>query len=240
MTETIRRSGWQQAEVDLLWKEIRAAAENGDTLRDVFERMGRTLGRKPNSVRNYYYIQLRDQGGESLRRAAPFETFTPEEVHILLRRLLIARGQGRSVRACVTDLSNGDKTLMLRHQNEYRSILRKKPQLIDQVCRELAQEGLPCPQAQAVLPADTDDPAVRVILSALESLARRARQNPAETHDRLKVQRDLMSMRLEDLQSAVQDLIALCKDYLGETEETPAFREALAGRLARPESLAGS
>ena len=135
MTETMRRSGRQQAEVDLLWKEIRAAAENGDTLRDVFERMGRTLGRKPNSVRNYYFMQLRDQGGESLRRA---------------------------------------------------------------------------------------------------------RQNPAETHDRLKVQRDLMSMRLEDLQSAVQDLIALCKDYLGETEETPAFREALAGRLARPESLAGS
>ena len=63
------RAGWQPEETEMLWQEIRAAAENGAPLRGVFERMGRTLGRKPNSVRNYYYMQLRDRGGTQARRA---------------------------------------------------------------------------------------------------------------------------------------------------------------------------
>ena len=72
----------------MLWQEIRQAAESGAPLRGVFERMGQTLGRKPNSVRNYYYMQLRDQAGKEYRRAAPFETFSDEDIHQLLTKEL--------------------------------------------------------------------------------------------------------------------------------------------------------
>lgn len=252
MTETMHpgRGGWQPEETDMLWKEIRAAADSGATLRGVFERMGQTLGRKPNSVRNYYYMQLRDRAGEDLRRAAPFETFTPEEVHDLLRSVLMARGRGQSVRACVMDLSRGDKTRMLRYQNKYRSILRKKPELIRQVCRELEQEGLPCPRAAVIvqpLPAEErlpEDPDVQAVLSALRSLARRARQNAVPESDRLKVQRDLLLMQLEEIQSAVRAALADCKDFLGESEEgralrLPAFCDTLSHHIAQLESAAG-
>ena len=53
MTETMHlaRSGWQPEEIDMLWQEIRAAGESGAPLRGVFERMGKALGRKPNSIR---------------------------------------------------------------------------------------------------------------------------------------------------------------------------------------------
>ena len=248
MTETIHpsRSGWAKEETDFLWKEIQAAAQQGLPLREVFQRAGDTLGRKPNSVRNYYYMQLKDQGEGDWRRAAPFETFTQEEVHDLLRQVLIARGQGQSVRSCVMALSQGDKSKMLRYQNKYRSILRKKPELIDRVCRELASEGLPCPSAVIVQPLPSkaedawpDDPDVRTILSSLRALSRRA---SAPAGDRLKVQRDLLLMQLEDLQLAAKAMIGECKEFLGESEQDrpirlAAFCDALRTHLSRLESL---
>ena len=256
-TMHLARNGWRPEETDMLWQEIRAAAETGAPLRGVFERMGQTLGRKPNSVRNYYYMQLRDQAGDELKRAAPFETFSEEEVHQLLRSVLLARGKGQSVRACVMGLSGGDRSLMLRYQNKYRAILRKKPELIQQVCRELQAEGLPCPalpegSAQKKAPAaearaqleQMDDPDVQAALAALESLARRACPNGVTNGDRLRVQRDLLLMRLEDLQLAARGVIAACKDFLGSLPEDraaqlDAFCDILAGELTKLESQAG-
>jgi len=260
MTETMHlaRSGWRPEEIDLLWQEIRAAGESGAPLRDVFERMGKTLGRKPNSVRNYYYMQMRAQGGEEVKRAAPFEMFTEEEVHKLLRSVLSARGRGQSVRACVMDLSGGDRALMLRFQNKYRSILRKRPDMIRDVCRELEEEGLPAPSfsllekekearpqdaAPALLP-EMQDADVQAALEALKKLAGRLNPPGVTGGDRLRVQRDLLLMQLEDLQLAAKDVILCCKDYLGSTPEerlalTPAFCDALAGHLAKLESCSG-
>lgn len=246
------RAGWTQEEIDTLWKEIQSAAENGAPLRGVFERTGQALGRKPNSVRNYYYMQLRDQAGPACRRAAPFETFTPEEIHDLLRKVLSGQGKGLSVRSCVMELSGGDRTLMLRYQNKYRSILRKKPALIQKVCDELRREGLPCPspaekEAPSAPPAafpGAADPDVSAALRAISALARRAARNDAPESDRLKVQRDLLLMQLEDLQLAARELIRDCKQFLGDPPENqavclPDFSAALASRIARLESLSG-
>lgn len=257
-TMHLARNGWRQEETDLLWKEIRAAAETGAPLRGVFEKMGEALGRKPNSVRNYYYMQLRDQAGEELRRAAPFETFTEEEVHSLLRQVLSARGRGQSVRACVMDLSGGDRALMLRYQNKYRSILRKRPEMIEQICQELRQEGLPCPADPAPPPraeglasdlirkelSGHEDADVQLAFHALQSLAQRARQAGEGNGDRLRVQRDLLLMQLEDAQLAARQVIQTCKEFLGHDavdriQQLPGFCQALAEGIARLESTAG-
>ena len=252
MTDLTRpaRSGWQQEETDRLWKEVLEASDNGMPLRQVFERMGQALGRKPNSVRNYYYMQLRGRGGDDLRRAQPFETFSDDEVHSLLRQVLQARGKGQSVRSCVMDMSHGDKTLMLRYQNKYRSVMRKKPALVTEICRELEKEGLPCPalreeRAQAVSPSPPlqyQDRDVQAILSSALSLARRAQAVPE--NDRLKVQRDLLAMQLEDVQLAARSLIAACKEFLGEDPaDRPGrlndFCETLTERVARLENVSG-
>ena len=140
-TMHMTHNGWTREEADLLRNEVKQAAQTGASLRVVFERMGETLGRKPNSVRNYYYMQLRDQEGEDCKRAAPFETFTDEEIHDLLRHVLAAKGQGQSVRASVMDLSHGDKTLMLRYQNKYRAMLKNCPDRIREIREILAKEG---------------------------------------------------------------------------------------------------
>ena len=240
----------------MLWQEIRSAAESGAPLRGVFERMGKTLGRKPNSVRNYYYMQLRAQAGDEMRRAAPFELFTEEEVHHLLREILTARGQGKSVRACVTELAGGDRARMLRYQNKYRSILRKHPEMIRAVCRELEEAGMPAPDVQTAIwekregehPAgvhrESPDADMQAAYDALENLEKRLNPPGVSDGDRLRVQRDLLLMQLEDLQLAAKDVILCCKEFLGNApEERSAYLElfcdTLAGCLAKLESCSG-
>ncbi|MBR5288890.1 MAG: hypothetical protein IKU34_09945 [Clostridia bacterium] len=133
--------GWQKREIDALRQRIRQAEQNGESLRSVFDDMGQQLGRKPNSIRNFYYAQLRDsQDGQP--RTLPFETFSQEEIEQLIKSVLIARAQGMSVRACVRQLSGGDRTRMLRYQNKYRSVVHTRPELVKAIMQQLADEGV--------------------------------------------------------------------------------------------------
>lgn len=247
MIEMQKRGGWQAEETERLRQEIQHAAESREPLRSVFERMGQEFSRKPNSVRNYYYIQLRGQNRETMRRAAPFETFTPEEVHHLVREVLIARGRGESVRACVMRMAQGDHSRMLRLQNKYRSVLSKKPALICEIADELASEGYACPEIKPILPAspvpltvpqETDRDAQQ-LYCAVQNLLRRAHESDPRG-DRAKVQRDVCLMRLEEMQMAAGDLIRLCKEVCAdELAAAPCDqrREQLILYLSRLENL---
>ncbi|MBR2942208.1 MAG: hypothetical protein IKB82_02305 [Clostridia bacterium] len=135
--------GWQQQEIDRLHQCVSEGAQTGESLRSVFERVAQELGRKPNSIRNFYYAQLREQDSGGAPRALPFETFAPDEVELLLEKVLTARAQGMSVRACVRKLSGGDKTRMLRYQNKYRSTVRSRPEIVHRVMERLSQSGVP-------------------------------------------------------------------------------------------------
>lgn len=139
------RGGWQQDEIDLLFSSVKEAANSGRPLRDVFADVGERLSRKPNSIRNFYYARVREMP-ELAARQTPFRAFTQEEVNALLRNVLIGRGQGESVRACVNRLAGGDRAGMLRYQNKYRSILKNRPEMLMEVAEELRSEGLPCPE----------------------------------------------------------------------------------------------
>ena len=72
--------GWQQREIDALKARIGEAERSGDSLRSVFDQLALELGRKPNSIRNFYYAQLRTQDESAAGRALPFETFSTDEV----------------------------------------------------------------------------------------------------------------------------------------------------------------
>ena len=225
-TTTHPKGGWQQSEIDLLFSAVSEAAEQNRPLRDVFAEVGAQLSRKPNSIRNFYYARVREMP-QLASRQAPFRSFTDQEVHDLLRHVLIGRGEGRSVRACVTQLADGDRAGMLRYQNKYRSILKNKPEMLMEVAQELRMEGLPCPDnaaacrryERAARPCDTatrlenhlSDPAVRGMVENLLSLLERpAVQEGAVPYqkwadarreaDRLKVEVDLLKMALEDAQ----------------------------------------
>ena len=224
------KPGWQEAETARLFTAVKEANAAGAPLRSVFESLSDDLGRKPNSIRNYYYACLRQQP-EATSRAPAFRPFTPEETHELLRQVLIARGQGISVRACVMALAQGSHSQMLRYQNKYRTVLKTRPELIAQVCQELKQEGLPCPEtapaprldrADAAFcdPEDTAaarlmaEPCVHHMLEGLKELLRRAARAEASPDEAMQQKyRDLQ--RMADRQQVDHDLqrIAWEKDF---------------------------
>lgn len=230
-TTTHPKGGWQQEEIDLLFSAVNDAADKGTPLRDVFADVGQRLSRRPNSIRNFYYARVRQTPQLSARQAT-FRPFTQEELHQLLRGVLIGRGQGESVRACVTRMAGGDKAGMLRYQNKYRSILKNKPEMLLAVAEELRAEGLPCPEnatacrkyergankvpgVLARLEPHLEDPPVRAMTEGLLTLLeRKSEETPPEAmpqrkwaelqreNDRLKVEVDLLKMALEDARSA--------------------------------------
>ena len=222
---TTHKGGWQPEEIDLLFASVKEAAEAGRPLRDVFSDVGEKLSRKPNSIRNYYYARVREQPALAVRQT-PFRAFSPEELDGLLRHVLMGRGQGKSVRACVSELAQGDRAGMLRYQNKYRSILKNKPEMLKAVAESLRAEGLPCPDAVVScrryerpakaapnmerLEKHLSDPCVRRMMDGLLELLERAPMEEGEAvpyrkwadvrreADRLRVENDLLKMALED------------------------------------------
>lgn len=230
MTAQTIRTGWTPAEKEILMEAVRRADESGASLRSVFEETGMRLGRKPNSVRNFYYLQLRAREGRGQPRALPFETFTEEEVQGLVRQILLGKSRGQSVRACVMELSRGNKTVMLRYQNKYRAVLKKKPEMIRELRRALEQEGIHCPDPLEGTGTGCPDRST-------------AWQQNLQAMDRMKVQQDLMRMQLEDMQAAARATLLLCKDFLGLLPEEKqgnlnAFCQELSSRLAVLENAA--
>lgn len=254
MTSTARtpHGGWRPDEIEQLFSEIHAASQRGEPLRSVFERLAGRLGRKPNSIRNFYYAQLSQGRDPELKRAPPFEPFTPQEVRALLRAVLSARARGRSVRACVQDLAGGDKTKMLRFQNKYRSCLKTRPELVREVMADMEAAGEPCADpfaprgtsargAQAMLEEAQGrvqamhDPALYQMLEGLNHLLARAQDRPARdavlAADRLSVRCDLMRIALDDartrarrLEDSLDALLLEIKEFLALPELTRAQR----------------
>ncbi len=256
------KPGWQEAETARLFTAVKEANAAGAPLRSVFESLSGDLGRKPNSIRNYYYACLRQQPDAASRTPA-FRPFTPEETHELLRQVLIARGKGVSVRACVMALAQGSHSQMLRYQNKYRTILKTRPELIAQVCEELKQEGLPCPETapapvQRIDHADAAfcdpedaaaarlmaEPCVHHMLEGLKELLRRASRAEASPEEAVQQKcRDLQ--RTVDRQQVQFDLqrIAWEKDYDDCTAHLRTVIEALREYVARDaesDSLSGA
>ena len=137
--------GWSPQEDALLFERVRAAREQGAPLKNVFEQVAELTGRKPNSIRNYYYVRVR-QGGFNCTpgiHTPAFVPFTPAEIQELLTTVLGAQAKGMSVRACTLSMGNGDNRAMLRYQNKYRSLIKNDPELVRRVMADMQEKGVP-------------------------------------------------------------------------------------------------
>lgn len=257
--------GWQKQEIDALRQSIEAAEQSGESLRSVFDRMSRQLGRKPNSIRNFYYAQVRAEQGEGGARAMPFETFSKEEVERLVEQVLTAKAQGVSVRACVQQLAGGDRTRMLRYQNKYRSTVRTRPELVRGVMERLNEQGRAyvSPYAGEESPVEltrlktrakeSGDAHIGQLFESLDYLLARAMTRPEgnadaqRKADRLGARCDMLRIALDDehkrferLQSEAGGMISLIKEYVALPEDARqtglnAFCEQAAQSLSRVE-----
>ena len=143
ITKLNRRSGWSESENKLLWEAADEAQQQGLPLKAVFEQIARQTGRRPNSIRNYYYAHVR-QRDDGKAPQARFVPFTQPEVDWLMEQVLIARSAGQSVRACLQKLSGGDHSLMLRYQNKYRAVIKSRPDYVKALVERLNSEGVNC------------------------------------------------------------------------------------------------
>ena len=100
---TSGRAGWSREETELLFWETDRAAAAGQPVKQAFEAVAQKTGRQPNSIRNYYYMKLREEPG---RAKAAFVPFGEKELRMLAEAMLIGRAEGKSVRSIALQLGN--------------------------------------------------------------------------------------------------------------------------------------
>ncbi|HEY8423736.1 MAG TPA: SANT/Myb-like DNA-binding domain-containing protein [Clostridia bacterium] len=144
---------WTVEETKRLFELCAQARKEGKGLKTAFETVAKEVGRKPNSVRNYYYAHLKTlslmpEMSQKLgikvlpSKTTSFKTFTEEEIVELVRHILIEQAKGKSVRSITTEMANGDKSLMLRLQNKYRSVVFRQRKKTESIMKQLRAEKI--------------------------------------------------------------------------------------------------
>ena len=234
LTRAGRRAGWSDTENKLLWETADEAQQQGLPLKAVFEQIARQTGRRPNSIRNYYYAQVREHDGGA-ERPARFVPFTQQEVDWLMEQVLVARSAGQSVRSCLQKLSGGDHSLMLRYQNKYRAVIKSRPDYVQDIVEKLKAQGVECetPQVNHRIRAD-----LRQSGDVLVSEARRTGDRELAHACDVLVQY-LQGRRApsdDGLAEAARDMIAPIKEFVAldsgaRMEAAEAFCDDIARRI---------
>ena len=142
---------WTVEETKRLFDLCERARKEGKGLKTAFETIAKEVGRKPNSVRNYYYAHLKTlnlmpEMSQKLgikvlpAKTTSFKTFAESEITDLVRFILIEQGKGKSVRSITIEMSEGDKSLMLRLQNKYRSVVFRQRKKTESIMRALRSQ----------------------------------------------------------------------------------------------------
>ena len=246
-----RHSGWSESESSLLWQAADEAQAQGLPLKQVFEQVAQKTGRRPNSIRNYYYAQVRECAG-GRERAARFVPFAEEEVRALVETVLRHKAEGQSVRACLQQMAGGDHSLMLRYQNKYRSVLRSRPEIIREALERLKAEGIECPQPQVrprvrlspedalgQMAASARKTGDSELIQACDVFARLIRNGRAGAMPDPTAQLDRMNVRLDLYRLALTDRTRLMRQFCETADEFAAsVKEYLVcGREERAEKL---
>lgn len=230
-----RRAGWSDSETNLLWETADEAQQQGIALKSVFEKIATQTGRRPNSIRNYYYAQVRQRMGDQ-QRTQRFVPFEEHEVTELLEQVLRDRAQGKSVRSCLQRISGGDHSLMLRYQNKYRSVIKTRPELVKRVVDRLQSEGVEvripevksrsrlslsevCHQMTGAAERQGDPELVRALETLSEYLLGSKAQQPQAGKGALNVRLDLYRMALDEQRNAAGELVEAAGALISEVKE---------------------
>ena len=240
ISKTGRRTGWSERENQLLWETADEAQQQGLPLKAVFEQIAQATGRRPNSIRNYYYAQVRNRE-DGHPHAARFVPFTQEEVDWLMEQVLTARAAGQSVRSCLQKLSGGDHSLMLRYQNKYRAVIKSRPDYVRAMVEKLNGEGVMCDAPQVNHRSRSD-----LNASCAQMVDEARRSGDAELARACDVIARYLCRRRsaeagEKPSAAAAELIAPIKDFLAlpaeeRVRELEPFCEDLAARIGAVEA----
>lgn len=146
-------NNWSISQTKELFNAVYDSKTNGKGLSAVFNDMAQKTGHSANSVRNYYYSQLKmfslvpdivNELGIKLLNVNRdrFVTFTQDEITNLVETVLINKAAGKSVRQTIATMSEGDARTALRLQNKYRSMLTHHKKQVMQIMQNLSDRGV--------------------------------------------------------------------------------------------------
>ncbi|MBR2903852.1 MAG: hypothetical protein IKC37_04315 [Clostridia bacterium] len=139
-------NGYTEEEAKNLVDYIQEGRQKGKTLTYLFATYGVRNGRAKGSVRNYYYTLMKNEKGDErivklldgkTLSVEKIRAFSEEETDQALRSILAEKSKGLSIRRAIFNLSGGDDKLMLRLQNKYRNTLKKYPERIQALQKEM-------------------------------------------------------------------------------------------------------
>ncbi len=142
-------NGYTEEEAKSLVEYIKEGRQKGKTLTWLFETYGIKHGRAKGSVRNYYYALMKNSKGDerivklldgTQLSVEKIREFTEEETDEAIKSILAEKSKGISVRRAICNLAAGDDKLMLRLQNKYRNTLKKEPERIASIKKQLGIE----------------------------------------------------------------------------------------------------
>ena len=126
---------WKDDEIIQLFKCVEHAKEDGKPIKFAFEMHAKTFGRKPNSVRNFYYHEVDNLSEEKAKglgidlenhKKSHFVEFSESEESWLVEEIDKLKLSGCSTRQACKNLSGGDLVLMTRMQNKYQNIKKEE------------------------------------------------------------------------------------------------------------------
>lgn len=149
----LMQNNWSIEQTKKLFGYVKKANDNKKGLMWAFNKMSDESGKTVNSVRNYYYSQLKmfelvpslasDLGIEIINTdRGQFKLFNKSEITKLVEDILIAKAEGVSVRAKINDLSKGDTKTALRLQNKYRSMVSNHKEKVNVIMKDMTSRGL--------------------------------------------------------------------------------------------------
>jgi hypothetical protein len=143
---------WSIEQTKKLFSLVYDNAQNGVGLTNAFLQMSKESGKSVNSVRNYYYAQLKiflmlpdlrkSLGIKTVNmRRDNFKIFSESEINDLVKSILVGKAQGKSIRAVINEKACFDKKLALRYQNKYRSMVATHADKVQKIMNALREEG---------------------------------------------------------------------------------------------------
>lgn len=207
-------NGYTEEEAKNLVEYIKEGKRKGKTLTYLFATYGLEHGRAKGSVRNYYYALMKNEKGDerivklldgSSLSVEKIKEFSPEETDAVLRSILKEKSKGISVRKAIFNLSGGDDKLMLRLQNKYRNMLKKQPEKIAEVAKEMGlneeAERLSSAQRGEKTSLPDRDFLRRRLESEINALYDRLAQGLKEENERLRIENARLKAALKDEQA---------------------------------------
>ena len=120
-------------------------------LSSVFENFAQENNKAKGTVRNLYYALAKKSTEDSEFCLKYFDgkplsvnkiiEFTEEQQKSLIRKVLLMKKQGRSVRSAIMELANGDAKLALRYQNKFRNAMKSNPELVKKIALEIGDNA---------------------------------------------------------------------------------------------------